>query len=105
MSGKSGEVHAASNGPAARRERPSGVWRLLVGVGVLVLGLYVTIEVATRLIHRSEGYVPGEADCDDCGITLVLDNIGWLTAAVGGYLVLSLLLWWLLRRRRRSHLA
>jgi hypothetical protein len=105
MSSKSGRIRAATQGAAAPRTPSSGVGRVLVGGGVAALGLFATVAVATRGIYHAEGYDPGDADCDDCGITLVLDNLGWLAAAVGGYLVLLLLASWLLRRRARSHLA
>jgi uncharacterized protein (TIGR03382 family) len=96
-------MRAASQGAAAPRTPSSGVWRVLAGGGVVVLGCFVTVAAATRVIYHAEGYAPGDADCDDCGITLVLDNLGWLAAAVGGYLVLLMLLAsWLLRRRRFS---
>lgn len=82
----------------------SQIWRRLLGVGVVALGLWLTVVGSVRLIHRAEGYRPGDADCDDCGLTLVLDNLGWLVAAVGGYVVLVALLWWIPRRSgsRRS---
>lgn len=76
--------------------------RLLVAVGIAALGLGMTAVAAVRIIHRAEGYDPGATDCDDCGLTLVLDNVGWLAAAVAGYLGLLVLVWWALRRRRRS---
>lgn len=92
-------------GAVASPKQPRSAWRRLLGVGAAALGFYLTVTIAIRLIHRAEGYDPGATDCDDCGITLVLDNIGWLAAVVFGYLGLLLLGWWLLRRRSRSRLA
>ena len=86
----------------APAKRPRA-WQRWLGFGTAGLGLYLTVTLAVRLIHRSEGYAPGDADCDDCGVTLVLDNIGWLAAAIAGYLGLVLLLWWLFRGHSRSH--
>jgi hypothetical protein len=99
-----GRTPAADEGTGASPRRPHA-WQRWLGVGAAILGLYLTVTTAIRLIHRAEGYAPGDADCDDCGVTLVLDNIGWLAAAVVSYLGLVLLAWWLLRGRGRSHTA
>jgi hypothetical protein len=54
--------------------------------------------VATRLVYDAEGYEAGAADCDDCGLTLLLDNIGWLALAMGAHLLLACLALLALRR-------
>jgi hypothetical protein len=90
---------------ASREERsapPRGLgglfWRPLVGSAVFLAGLYLTFQGATRLIYDAEGYEAGAKDCDDCGLTLLLDNIGWLALAIGAYLLLACLALLTLRR-------
>lgn len=101
----SDDSRAPTPGTVASAKQPRSAWRKLLGVGAAALGFYLTVTMAVRVIHRAEGYDPGDADCDDCGLTLVLDNIGWLAAAVVGYLGVLLLAWWLLHRRCRPRLA
>lgn len=57
------------------------VWWALI----FVLGLCLTFAVAARVIYEVEGYNAG-GDCDDCGVTLLLDNLGWLALTAGAYL-------------------
>ena len=89
---------ANGRGPASRKES-NNPWRTVGIVAAVLLGFYLTLKITASLIYRSEGYNPGDADCDDCGITTLLDNIGWLAGAVGGYLLLLLVVWWALGRR------
>ncbi|MDO9398488.1 MAG: hypothetical protein Q7T71_18235, partial [Herbiconiux sp.] len=57
-------------------------WRSWLAFGLGVLGLYLTVSATVRLIYRAEGIDPATAqDCDDCDLTIVLDNLGWLALA------------------------
>lgn len=85
----------AHQGPRRRDRRG---WRPLLGLAVFLAGLYATVQLTVGRIHDAEGYVPGETDCDDCGLTLVLDHLGWLGLTVGCYLLLALAAWVALRR-------
>lgn len=64
----------------------------------LVLGMAVVVRATAEVIYRRAGYEPGVADCDDCGITILLDGLGWFGAAIIGYLLVAWLVW---RRSRR----
>lgn len=74
-------------------DRPRGRHRGLLALGAFVAGLVVTWWLTVRVVHGLEGYVPGEADCDDCGLTLLLDNVGWLALALVAYLAVAALVW------------
>ena len=72
-----------------------------------VVGLYVTWRVANWLAWRQEGLdrdsVVGSADCDDCELTVLLDQIGVVLACFAAYLLLvwaASLVW---RRRQSTH--
>lgn len=64
----------------------------------LVVGMALVVRATAEVIYRRAGYEPGLADCDDCGITILLDGLGWFAAAVVGYLLVA---WWVWRRTRR----
>lgn len=90
------------NAKTARQR--SSVMPALLGTATFLAGFYFVLEITKRAIYRAEGYDAGDADCDDCGLTLLLDHVGWLSAAVGVYLVLVLACAaGLLVRRRRGH--
>lgn len=78
----------------------SAAWRKLGAVVLLLVGLCATLWMTAQLIYQAEGYEPGAAECDDCGVSLLLDNIGWLASAVVAYLSLALITRWTLRRVR-----
>ena len=67
----------------------SGWRRPVLAAGAFLVGLYVTLQLTTEAIYGAENYQPGAADCDDCGITLLLDNIGWLVLVLLGYVALA----------------
>ena len=80
-----------------------GEWRRpAVAAGAFVLGLYLTLRLTAEAIYAAEDYEPGAAECDDCGITLLLDNIGWLGLALLAYLALAGLVAWRLKARARA---
>lgn len=62
-------------------------WRPLISLTLFMAGLYLTLRVAAEVIYRVEGYEPGTASCDDCGITILLDHIGWLALTTFCYFV------------------
>lgn len=68
---------------------------------LFVAGLVVTWLAVTRVIYTLENYRPGYTDCDDCGVTIFLDNVGWLVLALGGYVIVAGIGWWKLSSRRR----
>lgn len=87
--------HSSATDKAIRRQW--AMWRLLVAA-LFLAGLFVTFKVAAYLIYEAEGYEAGAADCDDCGLTLLLDNIGWLALAIAAYFLMAFLAWTSVRR-------
>ena len=75
----------------------SGGWRRpVLATGAFLVGLYLTFRLTAAAVYAAEDYEAGAADCDDCGITLLLDNIGWLVLALLSYFVLAgAVMWWL----------
>ena len=91
------------NAKTARQR--SSLMPALVWTATFLAGLYVVLEITKGAIYRAEGHDAGDADCDDCGFTLLLDHVGWLSAAVGAYLVLAFAVGLLVRRRGRPSAA
>ncbi len=80
-----------------------GVWRPLLGFLALGIGLYLVVRLTAAAIYRAEGISLEDEDCDDCGVTALLDNLGWLRAAVALYALLAGLLLWFASGRARRH--
>lgn len=69
------------------------------------VGLFVTWRVANWLAWRQAGLdrdaTVGSADCDQCELTVLLDQIGFVLACFTAYLLLAGAVWYLWRRRYR----
>ena len=76
--------------------------RRLVALGALLVCLYVAGRLSLALIHRVEGFDPAAdplaADCDDCGVTVVLDGDGYFLGSIALYVVIAVCVWLALRR-------
>ncbi len=72
-----------------------------IAAALFFAGLYATFKSVAHLIYEAEGYEAGAADCDDCDLTILLDNIGWLALVVVAYIVLAVVLWVTVRRVAR----
>lgn len=76
--------------------------RRFVALGVFLVGLYVAWQLALALAYRVEDFDPAtdplDADCDQCGLTVVLDGIGYFLGGLGLYLVIAVSVWLALRR-------
>lgn len=79
--------------------------KALVGWALFLVGIYLTLRVTAQVIYEVEDYQPGSADCDQCGITILLDNIVVMAAAAVAYLSLAGLVARARRRARRKGTA
>lgn len=77
----------------------------LVHLAAFAVGLFVTWRVANWLAWRQAGLerdaALGSADCDQCELTVLLDQIGFVLACFTAYLLLAGAVWYLWRRRYR----
>ncbi len=76
--------------------------RRLVALGVFLVGLYVAWRLSLAFVYRVEDLDPAtdplNSDCDDCGLTVVLDKIGYFLGGLSLYLVIAVFVWLALRR-------
>ena len=79
--------------------------RALAVMAAFVVGLYATWRIAKALAWRQSGLdrdtTVGSADCDDCGLTVLLDQIGLVLACFAVFLLVVGTAWLLWRRHRR----
>lgn len=68
------------------------------------VGLYVTWRVANWLAWRQAGLdrdaTVMSADCDDCGISVLLDQVGYALACFAAYFLLAGTAWFVWQRRQ-----
>ena len=76
----------------------------LAYLAAFAVGLFVTWRVANWLAWRQAGLdrdaSVGTADCDQCGLTVLLDQIGFVLACFAAYLLLAGTAWYVGRRLR-----
>jgi hypothetical protein len=79
----------------------------LAVLAAFAVGLYATWRVANWLAWRQAGLdrdtTVGSADCDDCGLTVLLDQIGFVLACFAVYFVVVGTAWFVWRRLNRRH--
>jgi hypothetical protein len=79
----------------------------LAGVAAFAVGLYLTWRVASWLAWRQEGLdrdaTVGSADCDDCELTVLLDQIGFVLVCFAAYILLVGTAWLVWRRRHSAN--
>lgn len=79
--------------------------QVLACLAAFAVGLYVTWRVANWLAWRQAGLdryaAVGSADCDQCELTVLLDQVGFVLACFGVYLLLAGAAWFSWRRHHR----
>ena len=77
--------------------------RALVAVAAFAIGLYVTWRAANWLAWRQAGLdrdaAVASADCDQCELTVLLDQIGFVLACFAVYFLIVGMTAWFVRRR------
>jgi hypothetical protein len=75
----------------------------LACLAAFAVGLFVTWRVANWLAWRQAGLdrdgTVGSADCDQCALTVLLDQIGFVLACFAAYLLIAGSVWFVCRRR------
>ncbi len=76
--------------------------RRLIALVAFVIGLYAAWRLSLALVYRVENFEPNtdpmSTDCDQCGLTVILDAIGYFLGGTCVYLVIALIAWLALRR-------
>lgn len=74
-------------------------------LAALAVGLFVTWRVANWLAWRQAGLdrdaAVGSADCDQCELTVLLDQVGFVLACFAAFILLAGTAWYVWRRRYR----
>ena len=75
--------------------------RVVIFVVVAFAGLVGAWEVAKRVTYASQGFDPGREyeNCDDCGLTTLLDGLPYLLGVLAAYVVLVAVAYVLIKRR------
>ncbi len=75
----------------------------VVGLIVFLVGLYATWRVATWLAWRMAGLDRDEVvggECDDCEVTVLLDQVGYVLACFATYFFMVWIAWEVWHRTR-----
>lgn len=82
---------------------PRGRRALIAFVAVALVGIVGAWEIAKRVAYASQDFNPareeGQSDCDQCGLTALLDGLPYLLGTLAAYLVLVIAIFVAIKRR------
>lgn len=97
-----GSVVAGSNGMVLfRRRDTTSLGRIAIFWTFALAGLGGAWEAAKRVTYASQGFDPSREyeNCDDCGITTLLDGLPYLIGVLAAYVLLVAVAFLVIERR------